>query len=90
MTQPFCQIREDSKDLLVIGIQGQLKSHHQIWDFPNDHVKFKSQDGLLYCDGFLYVFYGLAQLQIFHARNDVLATGHFWFNKTMELMFQNY
>jgi hypothetical protein len=38
----------------------------------------------------LYVFYGLAQLQIFHARNDVLATGHFWFNKTMELMFQNY
>ncbi len=64
MTQPFCQIREDSKDLLVIGIQGQLKSHHQIWDFPNDHVKFKSQDGLLYCDGFLYVPNGLSHIKI--------------------------
>jgi hypothetical protein len=47
------------KDLLTIGIQGQLNSHRQIQEFSNDHVKFEFQDGLLYRDGILYVFDGL-------------------------------
>jgi hypothetical protein len=60
MTQPFFgQIRENLKKDLVIGIQGQLRSHHQIQDFFSDHVKFKFQDGLLYHDGILYVSNGL-------------------------------
>jgi hypothetical protein len=48
------------KNLLAIGIQGQLNSHHQVQDFFNDHVKFKFQDGLLYRDVILYVLDGLA------------------------------
>jgi len=35
----------------------------------------------------LYVPNGPTQFQIFQARHDVLATNHFGFNKTMELMF---
>jgi hypothetical protein len=62
-------------------------SHHQVQDFSSDHVKFEFQDGLLYCDGFLYVHDGLAQLQFLQARHDALVVGHFGFNKTMELMF---
>jgi hypothetical protein len=46
------------KNLLAIGIQGQLNSHHQVQEFSNDHVKFEFQDGLLYHDGILYVFDG--------------------------------
>jgi hypothetical protein len=84
----FCQIREDLKDPFAIGIQGQLKSHHQVWDFPSDHVKFKFQNGVFYCDGFLYGPNGLAQLQVLHAKHDALATCHFGFNKTMELVFK--
>jgi hypothetical protein len=86
----LCQICENSKVPLIIGIQGQLKSHCQVWDFPCDHVKFKFQDGLLYCDDFLYVPNGFAQFQILHAKHDVLATSHFGFNKTMELVFRDY
>jgi hypothetical protein len=48
------------------------------------------QDGLLYRDDLLYVCDGFIQFQIFQARHDVLATCHFEFNKTMELMFQDY
>jgi hypothetical protein len=49
---------------LAIGIQSQLNSHHQVQDFSNDHVKFKFQDGLFYCDGILYVLEGPAQFQV--------------------------
>jgi hypothetical protein len=57
----FNQIREDLKnDPLTIGIQGQLRSDHQIQDFFNDYAKFE----LLYCDGLLYVPDGLSQLQV--------------------------
>jgi hypothetical protein len=56
----FCQIHENLKnDPLVIGIQGQLRNHHQIQEFSSDHVKFEFQDGLFYHDGFLYVYNGL-------------------------------
>jgi hypothetical protein len=52
----FCQIHEDlKKHPLVIGIQNQLRSRHQIYDFFSDHAKFEFQNGLLYCDGLLYV-----------------------------------
>jgi len=52
----FSQIHENlKKHLLVIGIQGQLRNHHQVQDFFDDHFKFEFQDGLLYCDGLLYV-----------------------------------
>jgi hypothetical protein len=58
MTTLLCPIHEDlKKDPLTIGIQGQLRSHHQVHDFSNDHVKFKFQDGLFYRDGILHVFY---------------------------------
>jgi hypothetical protein len=61
----FCQIREDlKKDHLAIGIQGQLSSHNQVQDFFNDHAKFEFENGLLYCDGFLYVPNGFTQLQV--------------------------
>jgi hypothetical protein len=57
----LCQICEDFKnEPLVIGIQGQLRNHHQVQDFSNDHGKFEFQDVLLYHDGFLYVLDGLA------------------------------
>jgi hypothetical protein len=79
-TTIFCQICEDLKDLFAINIQGQLKSHGQVQIFSNDHAKFKFQDGLLHCDGFLYVHDALAQLQVFRARHDILATCHFGFH----------
>jgi hypothetical protein len=92
MTQSFfCQICEDlKKDPLAIGIYSQLRSQHQIQYFSSDHAKFKFQNGLLYFDGFLYVHNGLAWLQVLQARHNDLAIGHFRFNKTMELMFQDY
>ncbi len=39
---------------------------------------------------FLYVLDGLAQLQVLHARNDALVTCYIEFNKTIDLMFQDY
>jgi hypothetical protein len=45
----LCQIHEDlNKNVFIIGIQGQLRNHHQDQDFSNDHVKFEFQNGLLY------------------------------------------
>ncbi len=73
----------------TIGIQGQLRSHCQVQKNSSNHANFEFQDGLLYCDGLLYVFDGLMQLQVLQGRHDILATNHFGFNKTMELMFQN-
>jgi hypothetical protein len=61
----FCQICEDlKKDPLVIVIQSQFRSHHQIHEFFSDHAKFKFQDGLLYGDGFLHIIDGLTRLQV--------------------------
>jgi hypothetical protein len=39
-------------------------NHHQVQDFFNDHAKFEFQDGLLYCDGLLYVPDGFVRFQI--------------------------
>jgi hypothetical protein len=50
------------------------------------NVKFEFQDGLLYCDGLLYVRDNPAQFQVFQAKHDALAESHFGFNKIMELM----
>jgi hypothetical protein len=78
----FCQIREDlKKDLLVIHIQSQLRSHHKVHDFSNDHDKFDFQNGLSYHDGLLYVLNGL------HARHGALDACHFGFNKTIKFVF---
>jgi hypothetical protein len=63
-TSFFCQIHENLKDPLAIGIQGQLMSD-QVQDFFNDHVKFEFQDGLLYRDGLLYVLDGLVRIEVF-------------------------
>jgi hypothetical protein len=88
MTTFLCPIHEDlKKDLFTIDIQGQLRSHHQVQIFSNDHVKFELQDGLFYCDGLLYVFYDHMRLQVLQVRHHALVVSHFGFNKTMELMF---
>jgi hypothetical protein len=84
-TTLLCQIHENLKDPLVIGIQGQL-TNHQVQDFSNDHVKFEFQDGLLYHDGFLYVPDGPVRIQVFKTKHDVFTTNHLKFNMTMELM----
>jgi hypothetical protein len=61
----LCQICEDLKnDPLAIGIQGQLRSHHQVLNFSSDHVKFEIQDGLFYRDDLLYVLDGLEGFQV--------------------------
>jgi hypothetical protein len=65
-------------------------SHFQVLNFSTDHVKFEFQNGLFYCDGILYVFYGFVWFQVFQSKHDVLAIGHFGFNKAMESVFQNY
>jgi hypothetical protein len=43
MTQPFFVkfINTLKKNLFVIGIQGQLRNHHQVQGFYNDDAKFK-------------------------------------------------
>ncbi len=46
-----------------------MRSQHQVQYFSNDHAKFKFQNGLLYCDDFLYVFDGLAWFQVLQARH---------------------
>ncbi len=84
----LCQIHGNLKDPFTIGIQGQLKNHHQVQDFSNDHAKFKFQDVLFYHDGLLYVPDGLTQFQILQIKHDALAIGHFGFNETMELVFR--
>ncbi len=87
----FCQICENLKnDVFVIGIQSQSKCHHQVQDFSNDHVKLEFLNGVFYHDGLLYVPNCHAQFQVLQAKHDVLAIGHFKFNKTMKLMSQNY
>jgi hypothetical protein len=78
------------KDPFVIGIQSQLKIHHQVQKISSDHVKLEFQDCLFYHDGILYVLDGLARLYVLQAKYNALITSHFGFNKTMELMFQDY
>jgi len=56
--------------------------------FSNDHAKFEFQKGLLYHDGLLYVFD--AWFQVLQIRHDALDVNHFGFNRTMELISQNY
>jgi hypothetical protein len=85
----FYQIREDlKKDLLAIGIQGQLKNHPQVQNFSNDHAKFEFQDGLLYHDGLLYIVDGHVQLQVLQARHNALIANHFGFNKPWSSCFE--
>ncbi len=87
----LCQICENlKKDLVTISIQGQLRNHHQVQKNSTEHAKFEFQNGLLYFDGLLYVPNGPTRLQVLQAMHDVLVVNHFGFNKTMELVFQNY
>jgi hypothetical protein len=87
----FHQICEDlKKDPFIVDIQNQLRNQHQIQDLFSNCAKFKFRDGLLYCDGLLYVLDGLIQFQVFQARHDVLGIIHFGFNKTMELVFRHH
>jgi hypothetical protein len=74
------------ENALAISIQGQLRNHHQVQDFFSDHVMFKFQDGLFYCDDILYVHDGFTSFQVLQAKHDALVVGHLGFNKTMELM----
>jgi hypothetical protein len=48
----FGQILENLKDTFAIGIQSQSRNHCQVQDFPNNHINFEFQVGLLYRDGF--------------------------------------
>jgi len=87
----FHQIHENlKKHPLVVDIQRQLKNQHQIQNFFSNCVKFEFWDGLLYRGGLLYVPDGLVQFQVLQAMHDVLATCHFGFNNTMELVSQDY
>ncbi len=54
------------------------------------HDKFKFRDGLLYYSELLYVLDGPTWLQLLQVRHNVLAMGHFKFNKTIELMSCDY
>jgi hypothetical protein len=87
MTRPFfVKFVKIWKKPPTIGIQGQLRSHCQIQKKSTDHANFEFQNGLLYCDGLLYVLSGLVWLQILQARHDIVGANHFGFNKTMEFM----
>jgi hypothetical protein len=44
----------------------------------------------IYHDGILYVLDGPVRLQVLRAKHDVLATCHFGFNNTMELVSRDY
>ncbi len=55
-----------------------------------DKDKFKIEDGLLYFEGRLYIPEGPPRLHILQSRHDFPAAGHFGFNKTMELIFQDF
>jgi hypothetical protein len=85
----ICGIHENLKNVSpCYWLKGQL--NNQVQSFSSVHDKFKFWNYLLYHDGFLYVLNNLIQLQVLQARHDVLATWHFGFNKTMELIFQKY
>ena len=52
--------------------------------------KFEFNDGLFYFKGLLYIPPGLTQFKIIQMCHDLLVIGHFGFNKTMELISQNF
>jgi hypothetical protein len=54
----------------------------------NDEFEFK--DGLLYFKGLLYVSPGPIRLKIIQMRHNLSAAGYFGFNKTMELILQDF
>jgi hypothetical protein len=54
----------------------------------NDEFEFK--DGLLYFKGLLYIPLGPTQLKIIQMSYNLPAAGHFGFNKTMELISQDF
>jgi hypothetical protein len=52
--------------------------------------EFKFNDGLVYFKGLLYIPPGPTRLKIIQMHHDLLAAGHFGFNKTMELISQDF
>jgi hypothetical protein len=54
----------------------------------NDEFEFK--DGLLYFKGLLYIPPGPIRLKIIQMRHNLPTAGHFGFNKTMELISQDF
>ena len=52
----------------------------------NANKDFEEIDGLVYFKGLLYVPLGPARLQTLQSRYDLLTTGHFGINKTIELV----
>jgi len=51
---------------------------------------FKFMDNLLYFKECLYILEGPLHLQFFQVQNDFLAIGRFVFNKTLELVSQDF
>jgi hypothetical protein len=60
--------------MTTINIENQLKNWYQIQSHWNDHDNFKFWYGLLYYDGFLYVFDGPIWLWVFQARHEGVFT----------------
>jgi hypothetical protein len=56
----------------------------------NNCKKFKFVDDLLYFEERLYIPEGPARLRVLQARHNFPATGHFRFNKTFELISQDF
>ena len=59
---------------------------------PPDDIDLRSQfrNGLLYYEELLYVPEGLCQLRVLQSRHDFPTAGHFGYNKTMELISQDF
>jgi hypothetical protein len=70
-------------DPFVENIRKRLRTNE-----VNDEFEFK--DGLLYFKGFLYIPPGPTRLKIIQMRHDLPTVGHFGFNKTMELISQDF
>ena len=53
-------------------------------------VDFEFKDDLLYFRGLFYVPFGPNRLKVLQMHHDLPPTGHFGFNKTMELISRDY
>jgi hypothetical protein len=83
-TSYFMEVQKTLKDdPLVEKIRERLRINE-----VNDEFEFKN--GLLYFKGLLYVPLGPTQLKIIQMHHDLSASGHFGFNKTMELFLRDF
>jgi hypothetical protein len=58
--------------------------------FDNNREKFKFVDDVLYFEEHLYKPEGPTRLRVLQARHDFPVAGHFGFNKTLELISQDF